>query len=175
MTDSERSSSGDEASSRDAISRRDLIAGAAGAVGGAVLAGLPVLAGGQQGAGAAKAAKPAAEPPAKPPAEKNPSSGTVNYTISFAKGTQQMAADADRTIGRVVESLQTYPRENLNIVGYASAGEPDAQKLAQDRANVVSGLLVNRYSVDPARIRSESKVVNEERYEVDIFSVGAKE
>jgi len=67
MTDSERSSSGDETPSRDAISRRDLIAGAAGAVGGAVLAGLPVLAGGQQGAGAAKAAKPAAAVKAAPP------------------------------------------------------------------------------------------------------------
>ena len=35
-----------------------------------------------------------------PPGESKPSAGTVNYTISFAKGTQQMSADADRTIGR---------------------------------------------------------------------------
>ncbi|MCX5788186.1 MAG: OmpA family protein, partial [Elusimicrobia bacterium] len=121
------------------------------------------------------AAGPGAPGGEKAPAENKPASGTVNYTITFAKGTQQMSADADRTIGRVVESLQAYPRENLNIVGYASQAEPDAQKLASDRANVVSGLLVNRYSVDPARIRSESKVVSEERYEVDIFSVAARE
>lgn len=120
----------------------------------------------------AGAEAPAPEAP-KPPAGSG--SGAVTYKIPFAKGTQQMATEGDRAIGQVVEVLQYYPRENVNVVGYASESEPDAAALAKKRANTVSSLLVNRYSVDAKRIQQETRVVAEELHEVQIFTVTAKE
>ncbi|MBI4424644.1 MAG: OmpA family protein [Elusimicrobia bacterium] len=118
-------------------------------------------------------APPGAAPPAAPASP--PAVGAVNYRIAFTKGTLQMSQDGERTIARVVEVLQYYSRENLTIVGYASSTEPDAQQLATKRANTVSSILVNQYSVDPKRIETQPKVVAEERHEVEIFTVTAKE
>ncbi len=101
--------------------------------------------------------------------------GTVSYKIAFAKGTQQMSAEGDQTVTRLAEVLERYPREGLELVGYAGSSETGASELARNRAEMVSALLVNKYGVDPKRIEIQSKVAEGENYEVQVFIVAARE
>ncbi|MBI5200886.1 MAG: OmpA family protein [Elusimicrobia bacterium] len=129
---------------------------------------------------------PAGDPnaqPAPPPAQSEgaepgagkPPPNTVSYHVPFLKGTSQMSPEGDKAIGQIVEVLQNYPRENVNVVGIAGKEEPDAQGLADKRANIVSKLLMSQYGVDAKRIMQEKRVVAEDQHEVQIFSVTAKE
>lgn len=114
--------------------------------------------------------------PAPPPAETPPASqGAVSYKINFARDTRTMTQEGGRRLSQVAETMTYYPLENLNLVGYAGAAETDPEALAEDRAKLVSSLLVNKHNVDSRRIQLQSKVVEMERHEVEIYIVAGKE
>ena len=119
--------------------------------------------------------QPPAQTPGPEPGVGKPPPNTVVYHVPFAKGTLQMSTEGDKAIGQVVEVLQNYPRENVNVVGIASKDEPDPAGTADKRANIVSKLLMSQYGVDGKRIEVQKKIVAEDQHEVQIVSVTAKE
>ncbi len=58
--------------------------------------------------------------------------------------------------------------EDLKIVGYAESSETDAAGLAERRAKMVAGLLVNKYQVEPKKIQVTSEVSTAGLHKVEI-------
>lgn len=95
---------------------------------------------------AAKAAAPKAAAPAKP----------GHYELAFNKNTHQMTAASEKSLAKAATDISSYPLETLQVVGHASADETDATALADRRAKMVAGLLINRYQVEPKKIQVTS-------------------
>lgn len=100
----------------------------------------------------AKSAQPKVEAAPEPTPE--PSGG--HYELSFNKNTHQMTQGADKSLAKAAKELANYPLEALKVVGHAAADEQDPATLADRRAKMVAGLLVNRYQVEPKKIRISS-------------------
>ncbi len=96
---------------------------------------------------AAKTAEAQRAPTVKKPGE---------FEIIFEKNTHQMKPASDKALAQVVAALSSYPLESLQISGHADSEEIDPDKLADRRAKLVIGLLINRYQVDPKRIQLAS-------------------
>ena len=88
--------------------------------------------------------------------------------LDFAKNTYQLSAEAERKLAQVHETLVYYPMEDLKIVGYAESSETDAAGLAERRAKMVAGLLVNKYQVEPKKIQVTSEVSTAGLHKVEI-------
>ncbi|MFI5360451.1 MAG: OmpA family protein [Elusimicrobiota bacterium] len=101
---------------------------------------------------AAKAAEPAAAD--APPAA--PASKPGHYGLAFSKNTHMMTPAAEKALAKAVKDLAAYPLETLQVIGHASSDEADAAALADMRAKMVAGLLINRYQVDPKKIAMSS-------------------
>jgi outer membrane protein OmpA-like peptidoglycan-associated protein len=99
----------------------------------------------------ALAASPATAPAPAPPAEK-----PGHYQLAFNKNTHQMTAASEKALAKAATDLSSYPLETLQIVGHAAADENDAGTLADRRAKMVAGLLINRYQVEPKKIAVSS-------------------
>jgi len=86
------------------------------------------------------AKKPAAK--AAPEAETQPTraAAVVNYQVVFVKNTATITPDGESILTRVADTMQYYPLDNINLVGYAHTGERDSQSLASRRADLVSRL-----------------------------------
>lgn len=108
----------------------------------------------------AEAAAPAAEAaaPAEKPAEKGKRPTTSGYTLDFGRSTHQLTPDAERQLAQIAETMVYYPMETLKVVGYAQPGEQDSAGLADRRAKMVAGLLINKYQIDPKKIQTSSEV-----------------
>jgi len=113
---------------------------------------------------AADAAAPAQAPaaPAKAPAKPG------HYELSFTKNTHQMTAAAEKALAKAAADISSYPLETLRIVGHASADETDSAALAERRAKMVTGLLINRYQVDPKKIQMTSSAGEGATVELDL-------
>lgn len=99
----------------------------------------------------AAAAAPATAPsPATAPATAPAKPG--EYNLDFAKNTHQMTSDAEKALAKAATDIAAYPLETLKVVGHASSDENDGAVLADKRAKMVAGLLINRYQVDPKKI-----------------------
>lgn len=106
---------------------------------------------------AAAPAAPAAAPDAKaPPAAAEPPAKPGHYDLAFSKNTHQMTPASEKALAKAVSDLSSYPLETLQVVGHASADETDSAALADRRAKMVAGLLINRYQVDPKKIAMSS-------------------
>lgn len=123
-------------------------------------------------------AKPARKAPsvevgAKAPAaeETAPRAGAVNYQVMFQKGTTVITKEGEAILARVNDTMHYYPLDNINLVGYAYNAEPDAAKLAAQRAERVSTLLVERHGMKADRIKTSTMVVDFEAFKVEIYIV----
>lgn len=110
---------------------------------------------------AAKAAEPkaadaAAEAPVKAAAPVKAPAKPGHYELSFTKNTHQMTATAEKALAKAAAAISSYPLETLRVVGHASADETDAAALADRRAKMVAGLLINRYQIEPKKIQVTS-------------------
>jgi outer membrane protein OmpA-like peptidoglycan-associated protein len=74
------------------------------------------------------------------------------YKLDFDANTHQLTDSAERSLAKAAGTLANYPLETLKVVGHAGADEADGAALAKDRAQMVFGLLINRYQVDPKKI-----------------------
>ncbi len=112
---------------------------------------------GDKGA-AAKASEPkASDAAAKPAAEAAPAAERPGrYQLAFNKNTHQMTAAAEKALAKAAADLSSYPLETLQVVGHAAPDETDAGALADRRAKMVAGLLINRYQVEPKKIAVSS-------------------
>lgn len=101
------------------------------------------------------AAKTAAKAAAADPAVK-PGSG--RFELAFNRDTHQMTDAANKALAKAATTIAVYPLESLRVAGHAAVDEKDAPVLAERRAQMVAGLLINRYGVEPKRIRVASSV-----------------
>jgi len=105
---------------------------------------------------AKKSALPAAD---ARQAEKPAAAG--RYELTFNANTHQMTRSSEKSLARAASELANYPLETLKVVGHAASGEADPAALADRRAKMVAGLLVNRYQVEPKKIRISSSASGE--------------
>jgi len=107
-----------------------------------------------------------------PPAEASPSrAGAVNFQVAFPEGSAEMSQDSDSVLGHVAETMELYPLDKINLVGYAYSGETDAAALAPRRAELVKKKLVEQYRMRPENIQTRSQVSGSQTYKVEIYIV----
>ncbi len=104
---------------------------------------------------ASESASPAAAAAAVAPNGTRPA--TTVISIDFNKNTHQLTPEGERKLAGVADTMVYYPLENLTIEGSAQSGETGAAQLAERRAQMVAGLLINKYQVEPKRIRVSSR------------------
>ncbi|HVE14892.1 MAG TPA: OmpA family protein, partial [Elusimicrobiota bacterium] len=121
----------------------------------------------------AAAAQPAPAAPAKAQ-EPSPESTVSNWSVLFARGTLNIVQDGEAQISKAAEILSYYPLDSLQLTGYASSQEPDAESLAARRADYVADRLAKGYKVDTKRIQRQHKVVENEFYKVEIYALPGK-
>ena len=124
------------------------------------------------------AAKTEAEPMAQPQVEAAgatpsamPASGV--FEVPFKSSSHQMTPEGEKILIQAAAAVTDHPLENLELMGTADASEPDARVLAERRAQMIAGLLINRYQVEPKRIHIRA-TMSEDRgaKKVDIRFVG---
>ncbi|MFI5347851.1 MAG: OmpA family protein [Elusimicrobiota bacterium] len=108
------------------------------------------------GGAAASASVPAAKVKAPAPEQAPAPAKPGRYELAFNKNTHQMTAAAEKALAKAATDITSYPLETLQVVGHASADEADAAALAERRARMVAGLLINRYQVEPKKIQVTS-------------------
>jgi outer membrane protein OmpA-like peptidoglycan-associated protein len=105
-------------------------------------------------------------------AEAAPSrAGAVNFQVPFTEGASEMSQDSDSVLGHVAETMELYPLDKINLVGYAYSGETDAAALAQRRTEIVKKRLVDQYRMRPENIQTRSQVSGSQTYKVEIYIV----
>ncbi|MBI3566424.1 MAG: OmpA family protein, partial [Elusimicrobia bacterium] len=110
-------------------------------------------------AAAASAPAPEAADAASAPAAKAaPEQAPGSYSLGFAKNTHQLTPAAEKALTKAATDIAAYPLETLKVVGHAAADETDAAKLADNRARMIVGLLINRYQIPPGKITVSSSV-----------------
>jgi outer membrane protein OmpA-like peptidoglycan-associated protein len=115
----------------------------------------------------AEAAAPAAPAP-QSGGEKpsKPSSGT--FELQFGKNTHQLTPEAEKRLAQIADTVAYYPLESLKIQGFAQPTESNAAQLAERRAKMVAGLLLNKYQIDPKKISVASSVSETATYGVQV-------
>ena len=118
------------------------------------------------------AAEEPAKPAAPPPAAAKSSKPSGNYEVAFNKDSHQMTPEGEKVLAKVAETVAYYPLEHLKLVGFAQSAEPGGAALAERRAQLVAGLLINKYQVEPKKIQVKSSVAETTSYKVEVYFVG---
>lgn len=100
---------------------------------------------------AAKAQRPVAKP-AKPVADA--------YQLDFEQNSYQLLSGSEKTLAQIAAGASDRPGDSLKITGFAQPAESDAEQLAERRAQMVAGLLINKYHVEPKKVQLGSKVAD---------------
>jgi len=83
------------------------------------------------------------------------------YKLEFDRNTHQLTDEAEQSLAKAASDLASYPLETLKVVGHAAADEEDGAALADRRAKMVAGLLINRYSVEPKKLDISAASAND--------------
>ena len=86
-----------------------------------------------------------------------------------------MTPGGEEYLKKCSELAASRPLENISLTGYARASETDASVLAERRAQMIAGLLINRYQTEPKRIQVRSAVSDERGQTVEIRLSGGAE
>ena len=119
----------------------------------------------------AEAAAPeeaAAPAEAAPPGEL---SGQVSYKIYFTDA-NTLTTGSEKRLAQVAETMGYYPMANIQLIGYAYSGEPNADALAETRVNLVAARLTEKYKIDQTRMDLQSKVTEATKSVVEIKMTG---
>ncbi|MBI5242599.1 MAG: hypothetical protein HY922_02810 [Elusimicrobia bacterium] len=120
--------------------------------------------------GATESAKSgAAAKPADPDQPQHP--GVVNFQVAFVRNSVNMAQDSEPVLGHVADTMELYPLDKINLVGYAFSGEADAAGLAQKRADFVKRRLVEQYRMKAEMIQTQTQVTDNESFRVEVYIV----
>lgn len=119
-----------------------------------------------EAASAAEAAAPAGE--AAPPGEL---SGQVSYKIYFNEA-DALTTGSEKRLAQVAETMGYYPMANIQLIGYAYSGEPNADAVAENRVNTVAARLESKYKIDRERMEMSSKVTEATKAVVEIKLAG---
>jgi outer membrane protein OmpA-like peptidoglycan-associated protein len=108
-----------------------------------------------------------AEPSAKPvPDEKAPAASKTGqgeklpgmFVVAFKAGTHQMTPEGEKTMAKMEAAAGNEPTKGIELHGFAGSAEPDATRLAERRAQMIAGLLINKDMVEPKRINIRPEV-----------------
>jgi len=102
------------------------------------------------------AAKPAPEIEAAVASQAEAVSGV--FVVTFKTGTHQMTPEGEKTMAKAEAAVGSEPKRDIELHGLAEPTEPDAARLAERRAQMIAGLLINKDSVEPKRIQIRSDV-----------------
>lgn len=83
------------------------------------------------------------------------------YELAFKPGSHQLTSAGGRLLARIARILGDHPKDGLLIKGFAQSSEANAAHLADARAKLLAGLLVNKYQIDPKKIQLSSSVTDE--------------
>ncbi|MDD5207977.1 MAG: hypothetical protein PHV36_01185 [Elusimicrobiales bacterium] len=117
---------------------------------------------------AGEAAAPAGEsaPPGEP-------SGQVSYKVYFTESnTLTLTSGSEKRLAQVAETMGYYPMANIQLIGYAYSGEPNAEAVAESRVNLVATRLSEKYKIDRSRMDLQSKVTEATKRAVEIKMTG---
>lgn len=117
---------------------------------------------------ASDAVKPEPAAAAKVPKPARPQDA---YELAFRKDTHRLGLEGEKKMPRLAELISYYPMDNLKLVGQAEPSETEAVALALRRAQMVAGLLVNRYQVESKKIQVDSRVVEGGGAKVDVYFI----
>ncbi len=110
---------------------------------------------------AAAAAKPAGRSlPAKPSA--------ADLVLTFRQGTHQLTPAGENSLARIARWMAASPAQSVTVTGYAQSSENDAAGLAERRAQMVAGLLINKYQIDPKKLTVRSQIDDTASYKVEV-------
>ncbi len=110
----------------------------------------------RSGVRAKQSAKAAKGKTAKTARTKAAAAHPGRYDLAFGKNTHQMTPAAEKALAKAAGDLASYPLETLRVIGHAAGDETEGGALAERRAKMVAGLLINRYQVDPKKIEISS-------------------
>ncbi|MDO8805517.1 MAG: hypothetical protein Q7R35_13935 [Elusimicrobiota bacterium] len=118
-------------------------------------------------------AAPAGEsaPPAGESAPPGELSGQVSYKIYFTDA-NTLTTGSEKRLAQVAETMGYYPIANIQLIGYAYSGEPNADALAENRVNLVAARLAEKYKIDRSRMDLQSKVTEATKSVVEIKMTG---
>jgi outer membrane protein OmpA-like peptidoglycan-associated protein len=69
-----------------------------------------------------------------------------------------MTPEGQKALAQAAAAIDYYKQNDLELVGCASPEEADGDMLAERRAQMIAGLLINKYQVEPKRIQVRSNV-----------------
>ena len=130
-------------------------------------AGVPAGAKAKPRRQAQPAAKAEAEPAAKPAPEVEAAAASQAeqadaapgvFLVAFKTGTHQMIPEGEKTMAKVEAAVGSEPKKDIELHGFAGSAEPDAARLAERRAQMIAGLLINKDLVEPKRIQIRPEV-----------------
>lgn len=81
----------------------------------------------------------------------------MNVLVHFKVNKTNITADQQPNVERVAMYLKNNPTATVDIKGYASPEGPKDNniRLANGRAEAVKNMLINKYKIDPSRIKAE--------------------
>ena len=118
---------------------------------------------------AASADEPAL--PARGGALSGEPTGQVSYKIYFTDA-NSLTTGSEKRLKQVAETMGYYPMANIQLIGYAYSGEPNADALAENRVNLVATRLSEKYRIDRSRMDLQSKVTEATKSVVEIKMTG---
>lgn len=76
------------------------------------------------------------------------------YPIIFQTNKSDIASANTADLAKVAQALKTNPSKVVYVLGYAEkeTESTDADKLASERASVITSELINKYGIDPVRV-----------------------
>ena len=81
-----------------------------------------------------------------------------SYQFDFERNSYQLPSGSEKTLAAIAQAADERPNESLKITGYAQTAESDAAQLAERRAQMAAGLLINKYRIEPKKIQLSSQV-----------------
>ena len=87
----------------------------------------------------------------------DPNAKYLNVLVHFKVNKTNITADQQPNVERVAMYLKNNPTATVDIKGYASPEGPKDNniRLANGRAEAVKNMLINKYKIDPSRIKAE--------------------
>jgi len=78
--------------------------------------------------------------------------------VSCKAGTHRMTPEGKRALEHAAAAAAGDAAKTIELTGFADTSETDAKALAERRAQLVAGQLINKYQIEPKRIQVRSSV-----------------
>ena len=98
-------------------------------------------------------------------------SGQVSYKIYFTDA-NALTSGSEKRLAQVAETMGYYPMADIQLIGYAYSGEPNADAVAENRVNLVAARLTEKYKIDRSRMDLQSRVTEATKSVVEIKMTG---